>query len=170
MDITLETILDLAYSQAARVLVDQPAGVQIVPTFLIQTSESSIILMQTPWRSERDKDLMCRSLGETMRDRGAQRYSFLSEAWMSVSPRDGMSLEEIAKKRFTEAELPSNDPNRIEVVMTMAADHETSLHKLYRIIRGEAGTVVRLDYQKDLVATPFSGRFANLLKGSDIDG
>lgn len=166
---TLEDMLRLAHQHAEQVLVGKPAGEQVAPTFLMESERGARMLMQAPWRSDSEKDLLIRALAATMRARGIIRYSFVSEAWMATIPADSMTIEEAVKHRFTDDEMPRNRPDRREVVMTVAADRERSISAVYAIIRGEGGTVVKLEHQRDITSDPFYGRFSNLLKGSERD-
>ena len=166
LEMTLEQMIDLAVEHAKNVLIGR-ADAQITPCFLLESRTGARMLFSTPWRSDIEKQIMTRALGATMRERDILRYSFISEAWMATMPRGDLTLEDLDKKRFADEEMPRNRSDRIEVVMIMAADKARRLSHVYRIIRGEGGTVVKLDRDQDLIAENFIGRFANLLQASE---
>ena len=153
----LDKLVRLAVEHAERVLIGKD-GASIMPSFVIESANGQIAIVATPWTSERDKELTVLALRATMRKAGVERYSFISEAWMAVA---APGTER--KARLADHEMPSQRPDRIEVVIITASDATEVRSAMLRIIRGEAGTVVRLDRDK-ADAKHVKGRFADLLK------
>lgn len=160
----LDRLIDLAIQQAERVLIGKP-NAALLPSFVIEGASGAIAILATPWSSDRDKEITAQALRATMRESGVVRYSSLSEAWMAMAPPD-ITPEQARTMRLRDDQMPSQRPDRIEVVIIAACDRTTSKSALLRIVRGEAGTVVRLD--RDQAGDKIlSGRFANLLQPDD---
>jgi len=163
-DPALDRLIDLAIDQATRVLVGKP-GAALMPTFVVESGDR-IALLATPWHSDLEKELTTQSLREVMQHLDIQRYSFLSEAWMATAP--ATTPQEISKQRYSAEEMPLQRPDRIEVVLVSAADKTREQGAILRIVRGEGGTVVRLDRAEgDDEIISLGGRFHNLLKPDD---
>jgi hypothetical protein len=157
-DKQLDRMVDLAIQQAERVLINQPKT-SLLPTFVLERADGEVAIFATPWENERHKDITVFALREIMREEGVQRYSFISEAWMAPAP----PWADENTTRVKGHEMPSQRPDRVEIVMISASDKDTIKSAILRIVRGEAGTVVRLD--RDRADTKaISGRFAELLK------
>jgi hypothetical protein len=60
--------------------------------------------------------------------------------------------------------MPVDRPDRKEVVWALAADKTQHRVRVWNIVRGEAGTIVKLDLDKDVKPMPgIGGRMASLL-------
>jgi hypothetical protein len=153
----LDKLVQLAIEHAERVLIGQP-GASILPSFVVETGDGQLAIIATPWTNERDKQITVLALRATMRKAGVVRYSFISEAWMAIA-EPGTEH----KTRLADHEMPSNRPDRVEVVIISASDAKEVRSAMLRIIRGEAGTVVRLD-RDQADAKNVQGRFVDLLK------
>jgi hypothetical protein len=156
-DQKLDKLVQLAIEHAERVLIGNP-GASIMPSFVIESANGEMAIIATPWSSERDKDITVFALRATMRKGGAVRYSFISEAWMATA-KPGQ--EKLA--RLPAGEMPSQRPDRIEVVIISASDDKEVRSAMLRIIRGEGGTVIKLVRDR-AEAKHVEGRFADLLK------
>jgi hypothetical protein len=157
MTAELDKLVVTAIKHAESVLIGKD-GASILPTFVIESASGAIAIIATPWTSERDKEMVVYALRATMRKAGVVRYSFVSEAWMATAP-PGAEFN----ARLADHEMPSQRPDRVEVVIISASDKTEVKSAMLRIVRGEAGTVVRLD--RDLAETKqIKGRFADLLK------
>lgn len=155
-DPKLDKLVQLAVEHAERILIGHE-GAQIMPSFVLESAGGDMAIIATPWANERDKEMTVRALRATMRKGGVVRYSFISEAWMATA-KPGQ--EKLA--RLPDGEMPSQRPDRVEVVIISASDAKQIRSAMLRIVRGEGGTVVRLD--RDLAETKqISGRFADLL-------
>ena len=152
----LDKLVALAVEHAERVLIGIPDA-SILPSFVLEREDGATAIIATPWSSERDKELTVHALRATMRESGVVRYSFICEAWMAVAPPGTES-----KSRLADHEMPSNRPDRVEVVIISASDSKEVRSAMLRIVRGEAGTVVRLDRDR-AEAKHVKGRFADLL-------
>jgi hypothetical protein len=152
----LDRLIEIAVQQAERVLVNQPDA-SILPTFVMERGDGEVAIFATPWRSERDKDITVFALRRVMRKDDVQRYSFISEAWMAVA---APGTEH--KTRLAHDEMPAQRPDRVEVVIISASDKTEVRSAMLRIVRGESGTVVRLDRDRAMTKH-VRGRFADLL-------
>jgi hypothetical protein len=152
----LDSMVDKSIKHAENVLIGKP-GAALMPCFVLESSTGDLALIATPWSSERDKEATAYALRETMRNAGVVRYSFISEAWMAVAPPGTEH-----KSRLADHEMPANRPDRVEIVIISASDKRAVKSALLRIVRGEAGTVVRLD-RDNKEAKHIKGRFADLL-------
>jgi len=153
----LDRLVDLAIAQAERVLIGVP-GATILPTFVLERGNGEIVIFCTAWENETHKEITVLALRAIMREDKVERYSFISEAWLAVAKPGTEHLD-----RLPDDEMPSQRPDRVEVVIISASDKDTVKSAILRIIRGEAGTVVRLD--RDLnEAKQVRGRFADLLR------
>ena len=156
-DSELDKLIQLAVEHAERVLIGHP-GASILPSFVVETGDGQLAIIATPWANERDKQITVLALRATMRKAGVVRYSFISEAWMAIAPAGTEH-----KTRLADHEMPANRPDRVEVVIISASDAKEVRSVMLRIIRGEAGTVVRLD-RDQADAKAVKGRFVDLLK------
>jgi hypothetical protein len=152
----LDRLIEIAIQQAERVLVNQP-NASILPTFVMERGNGEVAIFATPWSSERDKDITVFALRRVMRNDNVERYSFISEAWMAVAVPGTEN-----KSRLAAHEMPSQRPDRVEVVIISASDKTEVRSAMLRIVRGEGGTVVRLDRDR-AEAKHVRGRFADLL-------
>jgi|SRR5580692_4581606 hypothetical protein len=157
----LDRLIDLAIEQAERVLLNQP-NASILPTFVLEQANGEVAIFATPWESERDKEITVFALRAIMRKQKVKRYSFLSEAWMATAKPGQEKLD-----RLPDGEQPSQRPDRVEVVVISASNDQGVVKSvMLRMVRGEAGTVIRLDRDRAEAKT-IRGRFADLLKPVD---
>jgi hypothetical protein len=157
----LDRMIGLAIKQAETVLLDQP-GASMIPTFVMEDPGDRIVVFGTPWETEAHKEITCLALRAIMRESGTLRYCFMSEAWMAIAPPG----TDEHTTRLKDHEQPSNRPDRVEVVVITASDASASKSAMLRIVRGEAGTVVRLDRDRAEMKS-LRGRFSNLLQPDD---
>jgi hypothetical protein len=160
---SLDDLLDLARDQARNVLIGAPKGTQLVPTWLVHAANGDVIIIQTPWADDRQKAITAQAMRETMRERKALAYSFLSEAWMSrrrLAP--GQTLQDVLDKRHADGEMPRNDPERVEMVIATAGDTKGSKSRMWGIVRDKAGVVTDLVAQID-APDMVVGRFEDCL-------
>jgi hypothetical protein len=153
----LDRLIEIAIGQAESVLIGKP-NASILPTFVLENANGDTALFATPWGSERDKDITAFALRHIMRAERIERYSFISEAWMAVAKPGQENLD-----RLPDDEMPSNRPDRVECVIISASDRTEVKSALLRIVRGEGGTVVRLDRDRES-AKEIRGRFSSLLQ------
>jgi hypothetical protein len=149
----LEVLLMQAERHIRHVLLEQKED-QLVPLFAM-AKRGEMILCPTPWRDDDEKRLMVEAVRQEMHREGVKAYVFMSEAWSAAQPEGW-------KPGDAEGPLPEDRPDRQEIVFAVACDKERILHRVWRIVRGEAGTIVKLEREKDLDG--LTGRMAGLLR------
>ena len=159
---SLNDLLGLAEKQARQELVGAPKATQLLPTWLVAAANNDIIIIATPWADDRQKEITAEAMRATMRAKKATAYSFLCEAWMVRKRLDGMSLQEAYDKTYSDAEMPRNDPHRIETVVATAGDRNGSKSAMWRIVRDTAGVVTELIEEPD-APDMVVGRFNDIL-------
>jgi hypothetical protein len=148
----LTGLLDLAESHVRQVLLDMKAA-QLMPVFLMVDRDDEVMLAPVPWNSEEEKTDALRMVRVTMQLAGVQRYSIVAEAWTAEW-----------KAGDPPGPMPVDRPDRKEVVWALAADKTQHRVRVWNIVRGEAGTIVKLDLDKDVKPMPgIGGRMARLL-------
>jgi hypothetical protein len=151
----LERMLDNAGAHAENLLIDQHED-ELLPFFHMITADGENILAPTPWRDEDDKRDMLGSIRLFMRMKNVVRYSVVSEAWAASQPKDWKPGQDISP-------MPSERPDRREIVIAIAADKERTVSRSWDIVRGEAGSIVKLQLDKDFAGSQ-EGRMGSLLK------
>ena len=150
----LEVLLDSAEQHIRRVLLEQKED-ELVPLF-VMAKPDEMILCPTPWRDDFEKALMVDMVRQEMRKEGVKAYVFMSEAWSAKQPAGW-------KPGDPEGPAPSDRPDRQEIVFALACDKERALERVWRIVRGEAGTIVKLE-REEKTTTGLVGRMAGLLR------
>jgi hypothetical protein len=151
----LERMLDNAGRHAECVLIEMHEA-ELLPVFLLITADGEAMLAPTPWGDEDDKAFMLSVLRTMMKAKNVVRYSMVSEAWAARQPADWKPGQDLGP-------MPSERPDRKEVVIAVAADKDHTISRSWDIVRGESGTIVKL------VLSPWTpdqqqGRMGSLLK------
>lgn len=156
--IELEKLLDLAGTFAQKALIERGHR-QLLPTFLFVTDGGEATLIGCPWQNDFEKQLMVAGVRLTLRDAGARRYSFITEAWFAPAPKDA-PIEEVKKMRA------SLRPDRQEGVIAFATDGVTTKWRQWSIKRDWKGQIRELPDRpigkEDQLMSPFT----NLLGGT----
>jgi hypothetical protein len=150
----LEVLLDSAEQHIRRVLLERKED-ELVPLF-VMAKRDGMILCPTPWRDDFEKALMVDMVRQEIRKEGVKAYVFMSEAWSAKQPAGW-------KPGDPEGPAPSDRPDRQEIVFALACDKERALERVWRIVRGEAGTIVKLE-REEKTTTGLVGRMAGLLR------
>jgi hypothetical protein len=150
----LDALLERAGEHARRVLVEMKRA-ELMPTFLMKGQEETTILI-APGRDENEKRILLKAVRGIMKDKRVTRYSMVSEAWTAAQPKGW-------KPGMPQGPLPSDRPDRKEVVIAIAADKATAKSRVWDIVRGEGGSVVDLRLDKDGL-TGLEGRMTELLR------
>jgi hypothetical protein len=107
----LSNLADLAGEHAKRVLVD--LGQRLMPQWVLVDAKGAHVI-GTPWRDDREKELMIERMRKEMRKRKVTAYSLVVEAWAAAAPpgwKEG------------EPRMPNwKRPDRREVVVAFATD------------------------------------------------
>lgn len=148
---TLTELLDYADRHAHRILIQQQRD-QITPVFLFQKKDGTPVFVATPWSSPAEKNLMIAGVKDLMRQQGAVRYSFLTEAWASDTA--------------TSDKPPSQQPDRWEMVIALAADGVNQEYRWWRIQRDRRARVKALVPIEMNKVDQINTWLANLLGGT----
>jgi hypothetical protein len=97
------------------------------------------------------KDGAAEAFGNACREHSAERYLFVSEAWMSA-PKDN-----------TLTVRPSEDPDRIEVVALVGGEPHNPVFAVKKIVRDANGDFAALEDMELPPETTGGGRFYGLL-------
>jgi hypothetical protein len=154
----LEAMLAMAESHARRVLVGTEDD--LLPLFHLDNAKGESIVVATPFTGDtakeviQAKNMVADAVRELIKLHDVVRYSFLSEAWMTIRPlgwKEGMGPP------------PVDSDDRIEVVIVLATDGVAHRHRRWKIKREGAKCVdLILDVEADDEWTG-GGRFDNLL-------
>jgi hypothetical protein len=154
----LTNLLDAAEAHARGILIGTAEA--LIPVFMLQDGEDQGYLVATPFVGENAnevahvKDAVAYAVRRMIKAKKIVRYSFLSEAWMTVRPPG-----------WNEAmgPPPSESDDRREVVIAMATDGGDYKLRRWLIKRnGEQCVDLILDSKGDEVG-PGGGRFDHLL-------
>jgi hypothetical protein len=155
MPLTINELLDQGAEHARHVLIGEE-GAAMIPTWHLQTPEGDPdIIVATPWNGDDEKEFMIFAMRRMLRDKKAESYSFVSEAWVAIEDaRHPIGL------------MPREREDRREVVIINAYDRlGFGTMRVYEMKRNDKGVVT------DLVMDPpmegFEGRLANLFKDED---
>jgi hypothetical protein len=150
--LTINELLDAGAAHARQVLVGKK-GAEMVPTWHVQTPEGEPdIIVATPWSGDDDKIKITRLMRFMLKEKKAESYSFMSEAWVATEdPRHPSGL------------MPREREDKREVVIINAYDRlGFGTMRVYEMKRGPDGIVTEL--VMDPPMDGFSGRLANLFR------
>lgn len=146
------------YSRAKEYLVGNKDA-SLIPTWTAITKNGQFLIVATPFEGgERHKDMVAQAMERIFNEINAERYTFISEAWMARVDKD-----EYDKDRRP----PSQRDDRMEVLIIMGGDKDGSQMRTYEIIRDDEGIIsdLKLDPASIEMSGPqVEGRFANLLR------
>jgi hypothetical protein len=151
----LKRLLDMAGDHAHTVLVLKHEP-ELVPVFHMLDEEGNGVVAPVIWRDEAEKSAILARLRMLMKQEGIVAYSMVSEAWAAVQPKDW-------KPGMPDGPMPSERPDRKEVVIAIAADKTRAISRSWDIVRGEAGSIVKLELSP-LAPDRQQGRMAELLR------
>jgi hypothetical protein len=130
---------------------------ELLPVFELVGAGGAHEIVGCPWRSDSDKTLMVAALRQKMRDQGTLAYSFVGEAWMARQT-DMWKPDDV---------LPSDRPDREEIVWAIASDGFHQRFAVWRLRRDSFGRCAALEpAATGIDPGTLAGRFANLLGGS----
>ena len=96
-----------------------------IQTFIIEGSSGDVTVMLTPWSSDKEKFAVLTAVIGHMIEVKATRYALYSEAWISTSSADTPREERV---------MPSEDPDRREIVMCTAVARDGQVHHQSAVI------------------------------------
>jgi hypothetical protein len=151
--LSLDEMIEAMHTHARAVLIGDEKA-QVLPFFHVQFKDRPDSIVPTPWRDDREKSAIVRSIREAMRlvRPSIVNYAFLSEAWLAQydhAPRPGMVM-------------PRERETKREVVVVSAGDHERAKMKVWEIVRDDKGRPSDLVEDKEGYDN-FEGRLTNLL-------
>jgi hypothetical protein len=149
----IDEMLDTAGRMARLCFKDGDAS--LVPRYLFIDAEGKHSLVLAPWRDDDDKRVMFIAAKVASRKLNAILGCFISEAWFV-----GIDLQHLPTQwhKDREAErfrhvIPSESPDRVEVVQAIATDGELTRARFWQMIRSRpGGPVIALVEQKQPVS------------------
>ncbi len=124
---------------------------EVRPTFMILTGEGTLLLLPGNMADEREKDTSAMTARLVCLAHDANAVVVVSEAWMSV------------RSHRSAYELPSEAPDRKEVVMLLGEAYGSRKMKFLPILRSESGAFRGFGDSSDSPYDSVEGRFTNIL-------
>ena len=149
----LEELLRLAEKRARSLF---KKGKQVPPTWILFDGKT-VHLLATPWDSEAERQLAKLVLAEAVKEYKIIAYGFVSEVWISVYP-----MADIDKPH----PQPRKDPNRKEMIFSLATDGKTIRQRGWQIVRDWNEKVIKLEAKGEQEGG-FSGWIVSLLGTPD---
>lgn len=146
----LEEMMDAAFKSASQIVAE---GQELMAIFLAEDAEGKRMVIGAPWENNEQKQQTFTVLRSLFAEKNVVRYVNVVEAWCV----EGSNEEDLKKV------IPSESPNRIEVVMISGVDRATgSKVRPYLLKRDkERPYLVEMpDWQKG----HFDGQMVNLIK------
>ena len=113
---TVDTLISLAEQQARNVLLVLRER-SLMPTWVIIDKDGQPRIRATPWENDAEKRLAELLIRLEIRSLQARAYSFVTEAWEALAPKDWDP-----KTPLPEKDRAANRPEREEVVLAFASD------------------------------------------------
>lgn len=133
---------------------DEPDGM-LRPMIIFEAATGKIEVVPVSFDGEEEKQMLCHRLRLMFSLLDVQRYVFFSESW-AASYKD---MNEVHNGL-----MPSERPDRVEVIMTVAADKTgTKIGSTLELVRNPESELVTSLRPYEIDATSFTGRFAELL-------
>jgi hypothetical protein len=132
--ITLDQMIEAALEYARNTLINKPDK-QIPPTFVLVTADDEMTIIPAPWKNSEQRSMALNVLKFTMKRTQVVAYSVVSEAWMAREPKD---------PRKWSGKIPSEHPNKKEVILIIAVNKIDRLSIAYDIVRGKKDIVIDL--------------------------
>jgi hypothetical protein len=153
--LTINELLDVGAEHARQILIGKE-GAEMMPTWHIQTPEGEPdLIAATPWGGDKEKQILVFAIRQLLRDKKAESYSFMSEAWSATEDAN-----------HPNPLMPRDREDKREVVIINAYDRlGFGAMRVYEIKRGDDGVVTELVMDPPLDG--FTGRLANLFVDED---
>lgn len=146
-------LLDTVVEKHRQYFKDSPDGM-LQPMFIVESPEG-LQVIAVEFGDEQEKQILCARMRLMFKLLGVERYAFFSESW-AASYKDMDELDG--------GKMPSQRPDRVEIIMTVAADKSgTKLGSTLEMVRGESGGVIDLKPWGAADGVDFAGRFSELL-------
>lgn len=100
---------------------------QAIPHWLLVNTQGDRALIATPWHSKSERDAVVDAIRGALKVFDCVAYSVSYEAWAAAEPKGDYD-----KEKFR----PSQQPDKVEVVMVIACDGTKQKSKTWEIIRG----------------------------------
>jgi len=142
MNVSLDTLLDIAGIHAKTVLIDFKMRA-LTPTWVLFNETGDPMIVGTPWKDDRDKYRSAKLMRQRMRAQGVIAYSFVAEAWTAT----------VHPEEIDEANLCLKDPmrrpvyrqDREEIVSACAATASEIKWRQWTIVRDHLERIIRLE-------------------------
>jgi hypothetical protein len=149
---TLEELLQHGAEHARNTLVGRAD--EMTPIAHLVRADGADIILGTPWRDATDKEITMKVLAHLMREGNVIRYMVLNEAWVTKAPK-GAKLDD------PPSVMPSDDPDRKEIVVAAAVERGRRIVRMWETKRDASGACVDLVEQPD--EGEWRGEFLDLL-------
>jgi hypothetical protein len=147
-----QELLDKIVEGHQRFYTQNPNG-ELTPMFIVEVEEE-LRVISVFFSNEYEKRAICQNMRLMFDELGVERYVFFSESWASSYKNE---------KDWDGKMMPSQDPNRVEIIMTVAADRSgLKIGNTLEMVRGESGGIIRL-VPWGLEGQILAGRFSEIL-------
>jgi hypothetical protein len=150
----LEQLVELAGTHARTVLtlLNKP----LIPTWVLVDDKGKVSIIATAWDDQREKETCVAMMRTRMREERIVAYSMVTEAWSATQPKGW---------KVTDPHVPpSQNPQRVEIVLALATNGKETEWRRWRIERNATGRVVALEPEA-LAHEQVVGWMANMLEG-----
>lgn len=148
LTIPLTTMLNAAGDMARDVLITQ-GWTELSPMYHLITDDGEIEVIVCPWTDDQDKLAMFLEVKNRAREINATQAVFISEAWAIYRK----SIDEMI-----DADPPSQQPDRREIVFAVATDGKSTLGRSWQIVRDPESRRITQLVQDNENETRSSGR------------
>lgn len=139
--ITLDQLLDQVGQHAHHTLIEENND-SLVPLYHLITKQNESIIIACPWATTDQKLLAIQAIKQLAHKKNAVLAAFVSECWMVV--KDAPLTPWHARQMINEPP-PSEDPKRIETILAVATDGESTKAKMWQMVRARpGGTLIAL--------------------------
>lgn len=137
---------------------------QFNPLLMVLCENGEIFPIMPQWDSEAEKQVFCLQMQVAFKLWRVKSYVFAMEAWLSSAAVQHINED----GSIDEGKNASEQPDRKEVIFTIAVDKTNKVQKCLEIKRDYLGHPHLVDFP-EMDGTDFAGRFANLLNnGNDF--
>lgn len=156
MSTIIDTLLSLNEQLARDTLLVQHQD--LPPTWVIIDGHNKPHIHKTPWADDHEKRLAEVLIRAIVRASKAQAYSFLTEAWMAVAPKNW----DPDKEPLAQKDRPMNRADREEVVLAFATDGTQREWRQWAIRRNWNEQIITLE-PKEMRGSQPEGWMAEML-------
>jgi hypothetical protein len=141
---TLNLLVQLASQQAKTIIVD--GQTELIPTWVLVNQEGDICIIGTPWENDAQKMQAEHLMRKKIQEYQAVAYSLVVEAWLASYPPQTKLDQHFIR--------PHDQPDRREVVITLATDGRQTVWKTWAVRRDYLDRVVALEEEPSPASEP----------------